>query len=64
LPWQPLQMHNIHMLTISDKSHYEEINQKPWGFNETKIKVERIGVREVVYKFNHLVVNIHIYYRI
>ena len=57
-------MHNIHMLTIIDKSHYEEINQKPRVFNETKIKVERFGLREVVYKFNHLVVNIHIYYRI
>ena len=28
LPWQPLNMHNIHMLTIIDKSHYEELNLK------------------------------------
>jgi len=40
------------MLTIIDKSHYEEINQKPWTYNNTKIQVERIGLREVIYKFH------------
>ena len=40
------------MLTIIDKSHYEEINQKSWTYNETKTQVERIGLREVIYKFH------------
>ena len=52
LPWQPLNMHNIHLWTIIDKSHYEEIFLKPWPYNETKIQVERIGVREVTFKFH------------
>jgi hypothetical protein len=51
LPWQALNMHNIHLWTIIDKSHYEEINQKP-AFNKAKIVRERIGLREVTYKFN------------
>ena len=55
LPFQPLNMHNIHMLTIIDKSHYEEIKQKPWSdYNKTKIERERIGLREVVYKFHKI----------
>jgi len=52
LPFQPLNMHNIHLWTIIDKSHYEEIFLKPWSYNETKIQVERIGVREVIFKFH------------
>ena len=53
LPWQPLNMHNIHMLTIVDKSHYEEIKLKPCSYeNKTKIQRERIGLREVVYQFH------------
>jgi len=46
-------MHNIHILTIVDKSHYEEISQKPCcDNNKTKIQRERIGLREIVYKFH------------
>jgi hypothetical protein len=53
LPFQPLYMHNIHLLMSVDKSHYEEINQKPWcDNNKTKIQKERIGVREVVFQFH------------
>ncbi|MGE5635217.1 MAG: hypothetical protein ACM3VV_08285 [Deltaproteobacteria bacterium] len=53
LPFQPLNIHNIHILTIIDKGHYEEITQKPWSDdNKTKIERERIGLREVVYKFH------------
>ena len=51
LPWQPLNMHNIHLWTIIDKSHYEELKLKP-AFNKTKIERERIGLREVIFKFN------------
>jgi hypothetical protein len=51
LPWQPLNMHNIHLWTIIDKSHYEEVKVKP-AFNKTKIVRERIGLREVIYKLN------------
>ena len=36
LPFQPLHMHNIHLWTIIDKSHYEELKLKP-AFNKTKI---------------------------
>jgi hypothetical protein len=52
LPWQPLNMHNIHLWTIMDKSHYEEIILKPSSINKTKIQREQIGLREVVYKFH------------
>ena len=31
------------MLTIIDKSHYEEINQKTWTYNETKIQEKELG---------------------
>ena len=51
LPFQPLNMHNIHLWTIIDKSHYEELKVKP-AFNKTKIVRERIGLREVIYKLN------------
>lgn len=51
LPFQPLNLHNIHLWTIIDNSHYEEINQS-LSINKTKIKKERIGLRDVVYKFN------------
>jgi hypothetical protein len=53
LPFQPLNMHNTHMRTVIDKSHYEEIKLKPYSEdNKTKIVRERIGLREVIYKFN------------
>ena len=53
LPFEQLNMHNIHILTIVDKSHYEEISQKPCcDNNKTKIQRERIGLREIVYKFH------------
>ncbi len=53
LPFQQLNMHNIHMRTIIDKSHYEEIDIQPCSKeNKTKIQRERIGLREVIYKFN------------
>ena len=45
-------MHNIHLWTIIDKSHYEELKLKPWSNNKTKIVRERIGLREVIFKFN------------
>ena len=51
LPFQPLNMHNIHLWTIIDKNHYEELKLKP-AFNKTKIVRERIGLREVIFKFN------------
>ena len=51
LPWKPLNMHNIHIWTIINKKHYEEIFLKP-AFNKTKVVRERIGLREVIYKFN------------
>ena len=53
LPFQLLSMHNIHLWTEIDKSHYEELFQKPI-FQEDKPKIitERIGLRQVVYKFN------------
>ena len=51
LPFQPLNMHNIHLWMQIDKSHYDEITQKRI-FNKTKIQRERISLREVVYKFN------------
>ena len=53
LPFQPLNMHNIHLWTIIDKNHYEEINQKPCSDeNNTEIQRELIGNREVIYHFN------------
>lgn len=54
LPWQELNMHNIHLWMIIDKSHYEEIiNQRPCSENnKTKIQRERIGLRELIYKFH------------
>jgi hypothetical protein len=53
LPWQILNMHNIHMRTIIDKNHYEEIKIQPCSYkNKTKIHRELIGLRVVVYKFN------------
>ena len=51
LPFQPLHMHNIHLWTIINKSHYEEITQS-LSINKTKIVRERIGLREVIFKFN------------
>ena len=51
LPWQPLHMHNIHLWTIINKNHYEEITQS-LSINKTKIIRERIGLREVIFKFN------------
>ena len=51
LPFQPLNMHNIHLWTIINKNHYEELKLKP-AFNKTKIERERIGLREVIFKFN------------
>jgi hypothetical protein len=46
-------MHNIHMRTVIDKSHYEEIKLKPYSNdNKTKLQRELIGSREVIYKFN------------
>ncbi len=53
LPGQPLNMHNIHMRTVIDKSHYEEIDIQPWSKeNKSKIQRELIGSRQVIYKFN------------
>lgn len=53
LPFQPLNMHNIHMRTVIDKSHYEEMNLKPYSNdNKTKLQRELIGSRQVIYKFN------------
>jgi hypothetical protein len=53
LPWQPLNMHNINMRTVIDKSHYEEIDIQPCSKeNKTKIQPEWIGSRKVIYKFN------------
>jgi hypothetical protein len=52
LPGQPLNMHNIHMRTVIDKSHYEEIDIQPWFKNKSKIQRELIGSRQVIYKFN------------
>ena len=52
LPWQPLNMHNLHLWMVIDKSHYNELFLKPWPFNESKVQVERIGLRKVVYKFH------------
>ena len=53
LPFQPLNMHNIHMRTVIDKSHYEEIKLKPYSNdNKTKLQRELIGSRQVIYKFN------------
>jgi hypothetical protein len=51
LPFQPLHMHNIHLWTIINKNHYEEITQS-LAINKTKIIRERIGLREVIYKLN------------
>jgi hypothetical protein len=52
LPFQPLHIHNIRLWMYIDKSHYEELNQKPWSEdNKTKIERKRIGLREVVYQF-------------
>ena len=51
LPFQPLNMHNIHLWTIIDKRHYEELKLKP-AFNKTKIVRERIGLRDVIFQFN------------
>ena len=44
-------MHNIHLWTIINKNHYEEITQS-LSINKTKIIRERIGLREVIFKFN------------
>ena len=53
LPGQPLNMHNIHMRTVIDKSHYEEIDIQPCSKeNKSKIQRELIGSRQVIYKFN------------
>ena len=53
LPFQPLNMHNIRLWMIIDKSHYEELVQKTWSEdNKTKVERERIGLREVIFKFN------------
>jgi hypothetical protein len=53
LPFQPLHIHNIHLWMMIDKSHYEELAQKPWcEENKTKIQRERIGLREVVFQFH------------
>ena len=53
IPLQPLNMHNIHMRTTIDKSHYEEIEIQPSSDrNKTKIQPEWIGLRKVGYKFN------------
>ena len=41
LPFQPLNMHNIHLWTIIDKSHYEELKLKP-AFNKSKIKEKEL----------------------
>jgi hypothetical protein len=52
LPFQPLNIHNIHLLIRIDKSHYEEINQRPcFECNRPKIIRERIGLRDVVFQF-------------
>ena len=46
LPFEQLNMHNIHMRIIIDKSHYEEIKIKPYsGDNKTKIQRELIGLK-------------------
>ena len=53
LPGQPLNMHNIRLWMIIEKSHYEEIKLKPCSDkNKTKIQRELIGPREIIYKFN------------
>ena len=53
LPFEHLNMHNIHLWTIINKSHYEEIKLKPYSDeNKTRIIRERIGVREVIYHLN------------
>ena len=53
LPFEQLNMHNIHMGTIIDKSHYEEIDIQPCSKeNKTKIQPEWIGSRKIIYKFN------------
>ncbi|HSF49746.1 MAG TPA: hypothetical protein VLA74_03220 [Nitrososphaeraceae archaeon] len=53
LPYEQLNMHNIHMRVTIDKSHYEEIKLRPCSDkNKTKIQRELIDLREVVYKFN------------
>ena len=53
LPFKQLNMHNIHICTIIDKSHYEYIQLKSCpDKNKSKIQRELIGSREVVYKFN------------
>ena len=53
LPFQPLNMHNIHMRTVIDKSHYEEIDIQPCSKeNKSKMQRELIGSRQVIYKFN------------
>ena len=60
LSFQPLYMHNIHLWMHIDKSYYEELNQKPVPFSKTKIQRERIGLREVVYKFHKKSIEIEI----
>ena len=53
LPFQPLNMHNVRLWMTIDKSHYEEIKQKPlYDDNKTKIEREIIGLREVIYRFH------------
>jgi hypothetical protein len=44
-------MHNIHLWTKIDESHYNELHQK-LSFNQSKIEREQIGLRPVVYTFN------------
>jgi len=53
VPSHPLFMHNIHLWTKIDKSHYDELFQKLlFDENQAKTYTERIGVRQVIYKFN------------
>ena len=51
LPFYPLLMHNIHLWTQIDESHYNELHQK-LSVNQSKIEREQIGLRPVVYTFN------------
>ena len=51
IPFYPLLMHNIHLWTKIDKSHYNELDQN-LSFNQSKIEREQIGLRPVVYTFN------------
>lgn len=51
-PFQLLFLHNIHLWTEIDKSHYQELFQNLLNENQAKTYRERIGVRQVIYKFN------------